>query len=76
MSNRCYLYALRDVSMLADSSVRHDPLDRLYVAEGGGYCVPLPWMAMFRRDDLLDYTETYQPLKELKGKEILNPELA
>jgi hypothetical protein len=69
MALRTYLYSF---SNLADLSSDHeqDDASKLIWLDERAYTLSLCWLALFRVDDLLEYSATSQPLRELTGKNL------
>ena len=67
MALRTYLYTFASLEVLSalPSKVDHS---RLVWLDELAYCVPLCWVALFRIDDLLEYAETLQPMREVSMK--------
>ncbi|MES2469096.1 MAG: hypothetical protein V4675_17450 [Verrucomicrobiota bacterium] len=67
MALKTYLYTLASLEVLSWTASKGDH-SRLVWLDEHAYCVPLCWLALFRIDDLLEYSGTYQPMREVPMK--------
>ena len=69
MALRTYLYSFSNLEVLNRDDGQGDPLKLVWLDERA-YVLSLCWLALFRIDDLLEYSVTYQPLRGLSGKNL------
>ena len=69
MANRACLCGLEHPDDLGCDLTSEEPSRVVYLDEGVN-SLRLPWLALFRSDDLREYSDTYVPLRELTGKHL------
>lgn len=69
MALKTYLYSFANLEVLSKDNEQSDESKLVWVDERA-YELSICWLALFRVDDLLEYSVTYQPLRELTGKNL------
>lgn len=69
MALRTYLYSFGTLDVLTKDFAEEDHSQRVWLDERT-YGLSLSWMALFRVDDLLEYSFSYQPMRELSGRNL------
>ncbi len=68
MATRTFLYSFANLDVLSREDDGDDT--KLVCVDERVNGLSLCWLALFRSDDLLEYPVTYQPLRELSGKNL------
>ena len=69
MALRTYLYSFENLDVLSKVAAE-EYLSQCVWLDERAYELSLCWMALFRADDLLEYSFSYQPLREVSGRNL------